>query len=875
MSSATDRARQALALFDQWVELAPEQRRQRLDALAAQDPALHAEVVALFAADVHAGVLEHSPATLLAATATAADTDPAFIDRRIGPWRVTGILGSGGMGAVYRGERVEGDFQQQAAIKLIRLGMDHPDLRKRFLRERQILARLRHPNIATLLDGGVADDGAPYFAMELVQGERITAWCDANRLDVRGRVRLFLQVLDAVAFAHRQLIVHRDLKPSNILVDADGKAFLLDFGIAKLIEDDEDNGQTRTSERAFTPEYASPEQLLGEPISTVTDLYQLGVLLYALLAHSHPYGLTGDTPLRARITRMDANPQPLWEAARKSTNADAALRDSTSAQLASQLRGDLSAIAQRCIATDPKQRYDSVDALRADLTAWLDGRAVAAQTPSIGYLARRLLRRHKVASAAAAIAVVALVAGTGVALWQASIANAQARQARLEARRAERVKEFVLTMFRGQDPMTRSGNTARMPAALVEDGIRAANREFAGDPALRGELLDALGEIQANQDDFDGGHATLLQALALRQAQHGADSVEVAQTEYKLGLLAYRIGDNAEAVRRARRVIAIWTARGNAHSPDAARAKRVLALVLVNGKEREQSLPLIDEAVADLSAALGPQAPETVSTRFRHAQVLAELGREDEAIPVLRQVLANIEAARGADALQLALPLAVLADALMQTRRFDESDRMYARAATLARMHFGSRNLRLASTLIKHGELKAQQKDFASAQSLFDQAETAIPEGAQWQQALLLRNRGELHLLRHEAASAESSLRRAFELTRKINGDDDGITWYTASRWGRALAAQGKLQQAETVQRDALAKIERIFPDDYENALLLDALAETLAKAQRFDEAIAVMQRALALTAKKYSQTHAIYRERMDRVQEIQRQAAL
>ena len=876
--SADERARAALVLFDDWVDLPPAQRQARLHELAERDAPLHAEVKALLDADAEDGLLERDADDVLASLAAGSAEESAR--QRIGAWQVTGILGSGGMGVVYRGERAEGGFQQLAAIKRIRIGMDRPELRKRFLRERQVLARLRHPNIAALLDGGVDEHGSPYFAMELVQGDPITAWCDARRLDVRGRVRLFLQVLDAVAFAHRQLVVHRDLKPSNILVDVNGKAFLLDFGIAKLIEGDDD-GHTRTTERAFTPDYASPEQLLGEPISTATDLYQLGVLLYALLAHSHPYGLAGDTPLRARIARMEGAPQPLWDAARKASDEDAAQRGGTPAQLVAQLRGDLSAIAQRLLAHDPKRRYDSVDALRSDLIAWLEGREVSARTPSFGYRASRFLRRHKAASAAAGVAAVALIAGAGAALWQAGIANAQAaraleqqRIAKQQAARAERVKDFVLSMLREQDPVSRSGNAGNTSVTLVEDGIRAANREFANDPALRGELLDALGEIQANRDDLDGGHATLLEALSLRQARHGAGSAEAAETERKLALLAYRIGDNTEAAQRARRVIAIWTALGNPHSPDAARAKRTLALALVNGKQREQALPLASEALADIEAALGPQAPETIQTRFRHAQVLAELGREEQAIAGLRQVIASIEAAQGADALQLGLPLVVLADALAQTRRFDEADRLYARAAALARKHFGDRSMRLADVLTFHGALKLQQEAFASAQSLFDQAEAAMPEGALWNRAVLLRERGMLHLSRGEAAPAESALRRAFELSRQANGDDDSLTWYAASQWSRALALQGRLRQAEAVQRDALARMEKIFgPDDYQNAPHLDALADTLAKAHRHDEAIAARQRALALTAKKYPQTHAIYRERAEKLREAQQAA--
>ena len=255
--SVTDLNQRALALFDELLDLELDARDARLARLAAEDARLHAQVLALLRADaVEAGVLEQRPDTLFPGGPGPDEGEDPMLGRRIGPWRIVGIIGRGGMGAVYRGERADGEFQQQAAIKLIRRGLDHPELRRRFLRERQILARLRHPNIATLLDGGVNEQGAPYFAMEFIDGLPIDAWCDEHRADLPARVRLFLQVCHAVQHAHQSLTVHRDLKPSNILVTPDGQARLLDFGIAKLLEDDADEGTT--VDRPFTPEYAAP-----------------------------------------------------------------------------------------------------------------------------------------------------------------------------------------------------------------------------------------------------------------------------------------------------------------------------------------------------------------------------------------------------------------------------------------------------------------------------------------------------------------------------------------------------------------------------------------------------------------------------------------
>ena len=810
--TSSERARQALALFDECVDLPAAQQQALLRELAARDPVLHAEVQALLDADTADGLLEQDADAVLASLAAGAtEASEPFTEQRIGAWRVTGILGNGGMGVVYRGERAEGGFQQLAAIKRIRIGMDHPDLRKRFLRERQMLARLRHPNIAALLDGGVDAHGSPYFAMELVQGERITAWCDARRLDVRGRVRLFLQVLDAVAFAHRQLVVHRDLKPSNILVDANGKVFLLDFGIAKLMETEDENGHTRTGERAFTPEYASPEQLLGEPISTATDLYQLGVLLFALLAHSHPYALTGDTPLRTRLTRMDGNPQPLWEAARQASIEDAACRDSTPTQLSTQLRGDLTAIARRCLANDPKQRYDSVDALRADLIAWLDGRTVAAQTPSFGYRASRFLRRHAAASAAAAIAVVALVAGTGASMWQAGIARKEAQRAQEQQRLAEHqtelvrmqadsslaVQELLTGMFARSLAM--DGGTGTSVRDLV-DAIHAmgTHGDTLDDPA-RAQLLLRLLRIGAAGDD--AGERAMLAQLRPLVAKAGAARPRLLAQQLDAQLTSAETRHALpEMLQLAPPLLRLLDSLPQPLDEEMLQLR--LRTLTSQGWALDQlgrageAIEARRHALQAIVARYGPTHTRTLRAQGSYARALALLGRYSEAAALQRIVLqAEASAARPSLHDQLAIGIS-LVESLRQTDGgWPESIRMLASMESQARAgQAGLMPFFLPWLQALRADLLREQGDLPAATALLRQAADFRPDMTRREsrgvRLVVLTAQSDLAWAQRDAAAAADFANQALAFIGTPSGEDNGDLRRALGLRLRSLRAQ-------------------------------------------------------------------------------------
>ena len=429
-----ERWQRASQVLDQLLDLPDEAVDEALPRLCGDDDGLRADVRALLAADRSTDPFLSTPAPERAAGLVAATVEPDPIGEVLGAWRIVQALGEGGMGRVYAAERVDG-FSQRAALKLLRSDRLRGDARARFLHERQILARLDHPLIARVLDGGVTGDGRPWFAMELVDGRPVTTFCREAGAGLAERLRLFLQVCEAVRYAHARLVVHRDLKPSNILVDATGRPRLLDFGIAKLMAGDEAADPelaTRTIARLMTPEYAAPEQVSGGVITTATDVWALGVLLHELLTGRRPFVASSAVPGALERAILEDDPAPL---AAMATGGPVP---------ASALRGDLDRIVTTALRKDPAQRYPSVEALAEDLRRFLDGRPVLARGDSTTYRAFKFVRRHRVGMAAAALVVLAIVAGIAATLVQTQ----RARTARaLAERRVEEVRQLVNTLL--------------------------------------------------------------------------------------------------------------------------------------------------------------------------------------------------------------------------------------------------------------------------------------------------------------------------------------------------------------------------------------------------------------------------------------------
>ncbi len=478
---SVDRLRRVDEVLDAALTRAPGEWSALLDAQCSGDPELRKEVEALLARlDTARRLLDSPPANLAAAVLREeregrADAGEPYEGRRVGAYRLVREIGRGGMSRVFLADRADGQFQQRVAVKLLRPGLDSEIDLERFRAERQILASLSHPNIARLLDGGVTEDGRPYLAMEYVEGSAIDAYCTSHRLGLRDRIQLFIRVVEATQFAHRNLVVHRDLKPSNILVTEDGVVKLLDFGLAKLLERDASPmapPTTRTGHRWMTPEYAAPEQVRGQTATTVTDVYQLGVVLYELLSGRLPFAVESRSMHDLETAILDQDPA-----------APSIVAQSKA------LRGDLDAIVLMALRKEPDRRYASATALAEDLQRYLDGRPVLARTDARGYRLRKFVRRHRAGVAAGSLVAVALIGATGIALSQMREAQRQRDVAVQEGRRQLAMSEIQSVLAgdsRGADGRSLS------VVERIELAKQVLLRQFQSEPAVAAEVITDL-----------------------------------------------------------------------------------------------------------------------------------------------------------------------------------------------------------------------------------------------------------------------------------------------------------------------------------------------------------------------------------------------
>lgn len=518
------------------LDLPPAQRGAVIDGLRIKQPGLANELAGLIAAADRTGSFLEVPAWERISFPAPATTPPP---ETIGPWRIEAEIGRGGMGSVYRAHRADGQFEQVVAIKIAQRELASDLLRRRFLSERRILASLEHPNIARLIDGGTTTDGVPYLALEYVDGEPIDRYCESKQLPIAARLELFRQVCDAVNFAHQKLVLHRDIKAANVLVDAHGAPKLLDFGIAKLLgPEDTDDGLTRHGfARPLTPEWASPEQLRGETLTTAADVYSLGVLLFVLLAAERPHQYTVGTPeaLAARI-----------EAASRVSVAAAAQRTTPSGVEVGRLRGDLEHIVAKALAAEPQQRYVTAAALADDITRYLRGRTVSAHPPAWGYQLGKVLRRNRATAIAIAFATIGLLAASVFSLRQATLAEQERARA---TRRFEDVRRLAnVVLFDLTDALANVSGALKARQLLVENGLRYLDdlaREASGDTSLQLELAKAYERIAELQgmpgwpSDGRSGDArvSLEHALALRRQATQSLSTDPAMIRAEAQLL--------------------------------------------------------------------------------------------------------------------------------------------------------------------------------------------------------------------------------------------------------------------------------------------------------------------------------------------------
>ncbi len=578
----------ARRLFEELVELSEPERVDRIAELA--DPEVAARVERLLAADRVPESALGDP--LRAAAGWLAEDDRAaglVTDRRgerIGAWRILEPLGRGGMGEVFLAERADGAFERQVALKLLKRGLDSDEIVARFLGERRILARLDHPGIAQLVDGGLAPDGRPFFALELVSGRPITAWCAEHEVALEGRLRLLLEVVAAVDFAHRNLVVHRDLKPSNVLVTETGQVKLLDFGIAKLLGDEEEDA-TRTGARLLTPRYAAPEQLAGEPVTTATDVHALGLLLWELVTGepARRGSSGGGLPSAADLERETRTP-PSAQVLAGAVPGRAPLEDASPRarrRLARRLAGDLDKVVLKAMRREPERRYPSAAAFGEDLVRFLEDRPVAARGGAFAYRAGKFARRHRAAVVAATLVAVSLAVGVAATWRQARIAEAE--RARAERRFADVRRLANVALFDVHATLDNVGGamaTRRLLVATALTYLDDLAREAGDEPELLAELATAYertAEVQGmpgwpSEGRTGDALASLERALELRRRAHSsgsrgrAEDLAEARLLVRLGSVLAARGASSTALERHREGLARYRAAAPADTAE-------------------------------------------------------------------------------------------------------------------------------------------------------------------------------------------------------------------------------------------------------------------------------------------------------------------
>lgn len=720
----------------------------------------------------------------------------AFEGLRLGPFELERMVGRGGLGVVYRARRVEGGFDQRVAIKLL-VESEGASVLRRFERERAILASLDHPYIATLLDGGIAPDGRPYLVMEYVDGRPINRYCEEQSLSIRERLRLFLRVCDAVASAHARLVVHRDLKPSNILVTGDGSPKLLDFGIARILEAAGSEGPLQhTLTGALSPAYASPEQIRGDPVAIASDVFQLGTLLYLLLAGRRPHDEAETSPLTLIPSILEKDPPLPSEAV-----ADAGVGGIARPRVRSALRGDLDTVIMKALRKEPDRRYGSVAELAEDLRRHLDGMPVRARPDSFGYRLSKFVRRNRVAVAAGAVAGAALLAGVVELGIHANRLEAERDRVRLEAERAEAATGFLLDLF---DLAGESGGRDTLTVgSLLAQGEERLDARVADHPITRIALLGAL--VTAN-DRVGLDHAALRllerKALDVRE-YYGRETLETLRATVDVGNRR-RLGSHwvqaEEALDEALSIHAALPAR--VADSDSARAARAAALDALGVVYREtgrldEALEAVQEAIAlrRLAPAVRP-ARQAADDAARLAFVLRGLGRLDEAAALYEETIAF-----GREAGEVpASTLNNYASLLRAMERFDEAELLFREARDLLWPQFGDPDrfldvvhMNLASLLTavgKHEEAVAVTRE---SEALL---RTAFGPD-HWRVAQAVKEVGYAYLRWGDCAAGEPFLGEAVAAFAADLGPDHAWTATARTSQAECLIELGRFDDAE------------------------------------------------------------------------------
>ncbi|MEM9383702.1 MAG: serine/threonine-protein kinase [Pseudomonadota bacterium] len=818
-----ERWEQLEPILDAVLTIDEEQQEAWLEANC-PDVAVRTDVIAMLQAGQASGFLEGQALDFAApdlAPQALSDADAlAGAGRSIGAWRVLRELGHGGMSVVYLVQRADGQFDQRAALKLLRHpGGDRQDREARFLAERQILAALDHPHIARVIDGGLSSAGWPYLVLEYVDGSPISDYCRSKRLGLDARLALFAQVCEAVQHAHQRLVVHRDVKPSNVLVfvDDEGQAQikLLDFGIAKLLDEPAEGALTLTGVRPMTPQYAAPEQLLGEPITTATDVYGLGVLLFELLTDRAPYRFAVHRPSEIeRAICVDPPPLPSAVAAEQG--------DATVLKIPQ----DLDTIVLKAMGKSPQERYRSVFELAEDVQRYRQGMTVLARRAGPAYRLRKFAGRHPfgvssgvVVGGLIAAFIGALVHSQALLSDERDRALAESERARLEATKASQVTGFLVDLFKASNPFEARGEDPTA-SELLARGVERVDA-LASQPLVHAELLATLGSVHASLYNMSSADPLLVRAKDVRVQALGPDDPAVAQSALALAMNRWRQGklDDAETLlREAQRIVDGADPKALVRST----VRRRLGRMMIDRGHHEQAESFLQEALL-IEASINDEGSLERAFALRNLGILREdQGRYEDAVGLQTEAVEMAEAYLDADSPSLALTFqASLAGALRRVEDFEQAELINRRALAIGEKAFGPDNVvlsnllgNLATALHRQGKLEEAQAVNQRALGLRRSAYGDVHA----ETALSLNNMGNLARVMGRYDEAVTYLQEALEIRQELFGQQHQSLIDTLGNLGDVELALGRPREAA-----------RYFESALENALeFLDPSAEVI-----------------------------------------------
>jgi tetratricopeptide (TPR) repeat protein len=709
------------------------------------------------------------------------DESPLLIlspGHRLGPYRILSMLGRGGMGVVYQAERDDGKFEQRVAIKVVSGGLNTPGFIERFQQEYRILAGLEHPNIARLLDAGATEDGLPYFVMEYVEGRSIDRYCAEHKLSAHDRLRLFLQVCDAVQFAHQKLIVHRDLKPDNILVTEQGTPKLLDFGIAKVLS--EVPGQNEATVMAMTPQYASPEQVRGEPVGTATDVYSLGCILYKVLTGAVPHQLQGKSP--AECIRLICEEEP-----------------PTPSGLNCELGKDEDNILQMAMRKEAQKRYRSVDQFAADIGRYLNNEPVVARRITAGYRLQKYVRRHRIGVAVAA-GFVLLLAGF------AAVQSLQLRRITRERDRADHATQFMSGMFKVSDPSEARGNTVTA-REILDRASKDINTGLAKDPELQAEMMAVMGRVYGSLGLYAQAQPLLAQALDIRRRILGPPHEQTLKSMDDLALNLNRQGRHQDAEKVLRDTIEIRRRVFGARNPETLASMSSLGITLTVQSRYAEAERLQTETLDLQRRVLGPEHPETLRSMTNLANTLGREGREREAEMLRQEVLDLKRRVLGPEHPETLFSMSSLANTLDHEGRYHEAEKLQRETLAIQRRVLGPEHPNTLVTMTDLGLSLRSERRFAEAEKLQTEALGIQRRVLGPEHPTTLRSMNLLsNTLKSEGQyrEAEKLLRETLEIQRHVLGPEHQETLGTQGILANVLLHEGQITDAEKLQRATL-----------------------------------------------------------------------